>query len=89
VTSQYRNLLSLRTDVNVPTSVTSLDKALKKGFGLCFFVKKLHFTGSIKEVQAKIEAFSSQKRTSSTSKNFNLLTFFYCWSFLPATMEKP
>jgi hypothetical protein len=38
---------------------------------------------SVKDVQATGETFSSQKRTSSTSKN--LLTVFYVWgSFLPS-----
>jgi hypothetical protein len=43
-----------------------------------FLIKKLQFTF----IQASGEAFSPQKRTSSTSNN--LLTFFYvCGPFLP------
>ncbi len=45
-----------------------------------FFIKKMYVT----YVQATEEAFSPQRRTSSTSKKLNLLTSFYvCGSFVP------
>ncbi len=47
--------------------------------------QKLQFTylyASIKKVQVTEEAFSSQKRTSSTSKHeISYIYFFFCWSF--------
>jgi hypothetical protein len=51
-----------------------------------FFGSKLQFTYpyvSIKDVQATEEAFSPQKRTSSTFKNKIINFFYYCGSFLP------
>ncbi len=50
--------------------------------------KKLLFIyplASMKDVQVTGEAFSPQKRTSSTSKHENSVLFFYfCGSFLPS-----
>jgi hypothetical protein len=60
------------------------DQKLKKKIQLIFlkylFDQKLQFT----YVQATGEAFSPQKRTSSTSR-MKFVNFFYvCWSFLPS-----
>jgi hypothetical protein len=52
-----------------------------------FFWDQKQFTyaqGSIKDVQVAKEAFSSQKRTSSTSKHEISNFFLLLWSFLPS-----
>jgi hypothetical protein len=49
--------------------------------------QKLQFAYPIKDVQATEEAFTTQKRTSSTSKHDFLIFFF--WSFLPSWIRIP
>jgi hypothetical protein len=41
----------------------------------------------MKGVQATGETFSSQKKTSSTSKHKNLLTFSFLWVILPSCIR--
>ncbi len=59
-----------------------------------FFYQILQFTYSIKDVQAAWEAFSPQKRTSSTSKheissNFFLFLWVIFLLFLPSWIHSP
>ncbi len=65
-----------------------IEKKLQLKKKLFFFYQKLKFTypwASKKYAQAIKEAFSSQKRTSNTSKHEIFLIFFYfCGSFLPS-----
>jgi hypothetical protein len=59
-----------------------LKKIYSWKFSFNFFDQKLPFTylyASLKDAQATGEAFSPQKRTSSTSKHENSVLFLFLW----------
>jgi hypothetical protein len=58
-------------------------KVLKLNKILIFFLSKLQFTASMKDVQATGEALNPQKRTSSTSK-LEMSFCLFLWIFLPS-----
>jgi hypothetical protein len=67
-----------------------LKKTCNQKFNFYFLDQKLQFTfplASIKDSQATGEAFSPQKRTSSTSKEKKILSFFQFFGVIFALLD--